>query len=101
MLRQRQQAFFLGRYGDSLIAMGMHDAKGVFARGVDGAMNGESRRVDVVWSLHQDFSVEVYLDETGGRDLVEHHAVWIDQKLVLGPGEAGGNVSENQVVPSE
>src|SRR5262249_15485277 len=101
MLRQRQQAFFLGRYRYSLVAMGMHDAESVFAGGVNSAVNRESGRVDVVGSLHQDVSVEADLDQAGSGDFVEHHAVRIDQKLVLGAGDSGGDVSENQVVPPE
>src|SRR5262245_6477649 len=101
MLRQRQQSFFLRRHGDSLVAVRVHYAESVLARGVNGAVNRESRGVDVVWGLHQDLSVQVDLDETGGGDLVEHHAVRIDQKLVLGAGDSGGDVSEDQVVPPE
>src|SRR5262249_53790528 len=101
MLRQRQQAFFLGRYRDSLVAMRMHDAESVLAGGVNGAWNREAGRVDVVWSLHQDVSVQADLDQAGSGDFVEHHAVWINQKLVPGAGESGGDVSENEVVPAE
>src|SRR5262245_40397372 len=101
MLRQGQQAFFLSRYGDSLVAMRMHDAESVFARGVNGAVNRESGRVDVIWSLHQDLTVEVDFDQARGGYLVEHHAVGIDQELVAGSRDAGGNMGEDQIVPSE
>jgi hypothetical protein len=53
-----------------------------------------------VGSVHHLVSGEVHLDQAGSRDLVEQHAVGIDQEVVLRPGHPRGDVGEHEVVPA-
>ena len=52
---------------------------------VDGAVDDEAGRVDVVLGLHQRPALVIDLDQAGGRDLVEQHAVGVDQEVSVRP----------------
>ncbi|KAG1385645.1 hypothetical protein G6F60_014763 [Rhizopus arrhizus] len=78
----------------------MQHAHRILAGRVDTAVDGEAGRVDVVFRRHDLVAVQVDLDQAGRRDLVEHHAVGVDQEM-LGARHLGGDVRENQVIPPE
>src|SRR6056297_2130864 len=78
----------------------MHYAGGILTNRMDGAVNGETGRVDVelVRVDLVPFLVDAY--QAGGRDFLEHHAVRIDQEMVLVTGNPQGNMREDQIVPA-
>ena len=63
-------------------------------------MNDKTGAVDRVGRLAELFAVLVDLDQAAGSDLFKQHAVGIDQKVVLGAGDAGADVGEDQVAPT-
>ena len=80
--------------------MHVQHAMGVFASGMHGTVDIETGRIDRVRGCHDLATGEVDLDQAGGGDLLEEHAVGIDQEVILRPGDAGRDVSEHQVVPT-
>ena len=80
--------------------MGVHHAVGIVTHGVDGAVDGEARRVDIEVTVIELVAGLVYAHQAGSGDLVEHHAVGVDQEVVLVAGDAGRQVGKDQVVPA-
>ena len=68
-------------------------------RGMHGGVDHIARCIDPVGALHDDIALKVDLDKGRRGDLVEVDAEGVDQEMVLGPGHAGGDVREDQVVP--
>ena len=99
-LRDRQQAALLRRDRDAVQRVGVHHALHVVARRMHRAVDDEAGRVDRERRLLQHLALDVDLDQARRRDLVEHQAVGIDQ-VVLGAGDPGGDVGEDEVVPAE
>ena len=99
-LRDRQQAALLRRDRDAVQRVGVHHALHVVARRVHRAVDDEAGRVDRERRLLQHLALDVDLDQARRRDLVEHQAVGIDQ-VVLGAGDPGGDVGEDEIVPAE
>ena len=78
----------------------MQHAFGVLACGVDRAVNDKPGRVDGVGIVGVELhALAVDLDQAGGGDFLEHHAVGVDQELVIGAGNLGGDMGEDQIVP--
>ena len=100
MLGERQEALGLGGDGDALVGVHVNHVLGVLARGVDGRVDGETRRIDEIGRVLEDVAVKVDLHQRRGGDLLEEIAVRIDQELVLRPWNPGGNVGVDQVVPA-
>jgi len=44
--------------------------------------------------------VLIDFDETAGSDLVEHQPIGVDEEVVLRPGNAGADMSEDQIAPA-
>src|SRR5438067_4513456 len=101
MLRDRQYATRLSRNRDAVDTVHVKHAVGVLARGVDGAVNRESGRVDLVGTIHHLPPVEIHLDQGRRGYLAEQHTVWIDQEVMSWSGHACRNVCEDQVIPAE
>ena len=99
-LRDRQQAALLRRDRDAVQRVGVHHALHVVARRMHRAVDDEAGRVDRERRLLQHLAFDVDLDQARRRDLVEHQAVGIDQ-VVLGAGDPGGDVGEDEIVPAE
>ncbi|MNT64795.1 hypothetical protein D3C72_2027250 [compost metagenome] len=78
----------------------MQHAHRVLAGRVDTAVDGEAGRIDVVVRRHDLLAVQVDLDQAGGSDFVEHHAVGIDQEM-LGARHLGRDMREDQVIPAK
>src|SRR5438132_13246197 len=78
----------------------MHDAERVFARGMYGAVNRKAGGIDEVRRIHHLVAVWIDLHQTRRRDFVEHHAVGIEQKVMLSSWHARGNMREDQIVPA-
>jgi hypothetical protein len=73
----------------------------VFACRVHGAVDREAGWIDVVRRLGNLAAVEVDLDQRRRGDFLEHHAVRVDQEMVLRAGHARRDVGKHQVIPSE
>ncbi|MNT08245.1 hypothetical protein D3C72_1429810 [compost metagenome] len=101
LLRNRQQARLLRRDGDAVRGMRVHHAADFGARLVHGAVDDEAGRVDVIRRFQHGLPFVVDLDQARRRDLVEHHAVGVDQELVRRIGHARRDMREDQVVPAE
>ena len=101
MLGQRQNAFVLRRYSDPVHAVDMQHTVHILARRVNGAMNRETGRVDVIRAVEDLLAPQIHFHHAGGRDFAEHQSVRIDQEMMFRPRDAGRNVRENQVVPAE
>ena len=78
----------------------MHDALGILARHVNGGMDGEAGRIDVVGAVHHLVAVLVHLDQGRRCDLFEHHAEGVQQKVMLRTRHPDGEMGEEQVVPT-
>ena len=100
MLRDGKQPRPLRRDGDTVQRVSMEHAPGVVPRGVDGAVNDEAGRVHGEGRILQLVSVHIDLDQARRRDLVEEHAVGIDEELVLGARHPRRDVREHQVLPA-
>ncbi len=100
LLRQGQQTFLLGGHGDAGGGVGVHDAGGIVAHRVDGAVDGETGRVDVVIAVVELVTFLIHPHQAGGGDLVEHHAVGVDQEMMLVAGDAGGKVGKDKIIPA-
>ena len=61
----------------------------VMARAMDGTVNGEAGRIDRPGAVAHLVALHVDLDQARSGDLVEHHAVRIDQEMMLGSGHRG------------
>jgi hypothetical protein len=68
---------------------------------VDGAVDDEARGVDRKGRVVQLLTLLVDLDQAGGRDFVEEHAVRIDQELVWRARDPRGDMGEHEVLPAE
>ena len=62
-------------------------------------MDHEPGWVDVVLTVHHFGALEINLHEARRSDLVEQHAIWIDQEMVISPRHARRDVSEDEIVP--
>src|ERR1051326_4574357 len=67
---------------------------------MDRAMNVEASRVYVIIRFHHDATVEIDLHHARRRNLFEHHAVRIDQEVMLRPGHARRDVCEDEIIPA-
>ena len=83
VLRKRQQAILLRGNADARIGVQVDDAQRVFARGVDGRVDREARRIDVVRRRRDDVAVEIDLHQRRRRHLLEEHPVRVDQEVVV------------------
>src|SRR4029078_8565070 len=81
--------------------MEMEDAGGVVPGGMHRAVYRETRRIYVVPGGTDFTALRIHLDEIGGADLIEHHAVWGDQEMMFGARAARGDMGEDQIVPPE
>ncbi len=99
VLRQRQEALGLGRDGDALVGVHMHDEARVLAGAVDRRVDHIARGVDAVGALHHDVTVKIDLHQGRGGDLLEIQAERVDQEVMLRARHAGGDMGEDQVVP--
>ena len=95
VLANGKQAILLSRNRDTRRRVGVDDACYVLARAVNGGMNDKAGFVDrigAVEPLVDPVAVDIYLHQIAGAHLVEHHAIAVDEELVLKAGHARGNV---------
>ena len=78
----------------------MHDTGGIVPDLVDGAMDGEARRIDIEVVRVDLVGVLVHSHQAGGCNFLEHHTVWINKKVVLVTGYPCGDMGEYQIVPA-
>ena len=81
--------------------MGVHDAVGVFAVFVDGAVDDEAGRVEGVVAGLDEVAVKVDFDQAGGGHFVVAEAVGVDQEVVVGSGDAQRDVAVDEFAPAE
>jgi len=67
---------------------------------MDGAVNGETGRVDVeiVWIDLVAFLINAH--QAGSRNFLEHHSVGVDQEMMLVTGNSHREMGEDKVVPA-
>ncbi len=99
-LRQRQQPAIKHRQRHPRLGMQVDDAAHLRPRGMDRAVDGEPRRVDGIRRVADDLAVEIDLDEVGRGDLLEGEPERVDEKMMLRPGHAGGDVVVDELVPA-
>ena len=78
----------------------MHDRVSARAVHVYGAVDGESGRVHFIRGFRQLAAFDTALDQIGGGHFLEQQAVGIDQELIVGAGDAAGNVGAQHVGPA-
>jgi len=64
-----------------------------------GTMNRKSSRIDLIWRGHHYVSFKIHFYQNRGRDLFKHHAVRIDQEMMVGGRHTSGDVREDKIVP--
>ncbi|MNN32400.1 hypothetical protein D3C81_1461220 [compost metagenome] len=100
-LVQRQQPAGLRGHRAAGAGVGVQHALGILAGGVDGAVDHEAGRVDLVRRRLHRLAVEVDLHQAGGGDLVEHQPIRIDQEVMFRSRQAHRDVGEYQVAHAE
>jgi hypothetical protein len=65
-----------------------------------GAVDRETGGIDRPGRVFHLVAVMIHLDQTRGGDLIEQHAIGVDQEM-LGAGHARTDVREHQIVPVE
>jgi hypothetical protein len=102
-LRQRQQAAFHRRNGDAGTRMRVDDTLNVRPRLVDRAVNDIAGFVDAVVGVGrcQNLAFDRHLHQVGGGDFLVQQPVEIDQQMILGAGNARGDVVVDQVGHAE
>lgn len=100
VLRDRQQAVELGRHGDGVHVVQVHDAMCVMARRVDGGVDAETDGIHLDLGIAVDLAVDIDLDQAGGGDFVEAQTEGVDQEGAVLARHAGGDVGIDQVVPA-
>jgi hypothetical protein len=70
----------------------MEHARRILARGVDRAVDGKARRIDLVRRLHDLVAVEIYLHQVRCGDLVESHPVGVNQEMMIRAWNTGRQI---------
>jgi hypothetical protein len=94
-LIERQQTGRRGRHRGPVGRMQMDHAARVLADLVHRRMDGEARGIDGIRGVPQSVAVGINLDEARCGDLLKHHAIWINQKAMLGSRHPGRDMSED------
>ena len=99
MLRQWQKSTLEHRNRHSGAGVIMDHALDVGPRGMDRAVNDESRRMKIERRLVDNFAVEVDLDQAGGGGLIEHQSERGEQEMFLFAGYPRRYVGKDQLAP--
>ena len=78
LLADRQNALLLRRHRDTGRRMGVQHAHHVVTHFMHGAVDGVSRRIDLVGAVHQLVAGLIDLDQARCSDLVKHQPVRVD-----------------------
>ena len=78
----------------------MHYAERVFARGMYGAVNRKTGRIDEVRRVQHLVAFEIDFHQTRRCDFVEHHAVRIEQEVMVRAWHARRDMRKDQIVPT-
>ena len=100
LLADWQHAALLRADGHASAGVGVDDTTSVFTRFMHGAVDHKAGRVDGEGRVDQLVALLVHFDQAAGGDLVKHQPIGVDQKMVLGAGDAGADVGEHQVTPA-
>src|SRR5690606_28766321 len=92
----------MGRDRYTVRCVQMNDRSGIRAAHMDSAMDGETGGVDPMYAtaLH-DIAILIDLHQGGSGDFVEQKPIGVDQEVVLGAWDPGGQMGEDQVIPAE
>jgi hypothetical protein len=101
LLRYRKQTVALCCDRNATSGVCMHHTADIWSRLMDGAVNDEPCRVNKVFRVMNGCSSVIYLDKTGGRNLVKEHAVRVDQKVLRRIRNPSGYVRKDEVIPSK
>ena len=82
------QPRFLTTDGDTIIRMQVDDVFGVLAVHVNCAVNGKSCSIVGVWTFGELVAFNVYGQKAAGSDLLKQHAVGVEEKPWLLPGDS-------------
>ena len=86
--------------GHTSTRVGVQHTACVLAHGVDATVDGEACGVDGEGRVAELVAVLVDLDQAAGGDFVKHQAIGVDQKMMLGAGDARRHMREDQVAPA-
>src|SRR5271165_6912479 len=81
--------------------MRMQHALDIVTGCVNRAVNDEACRIDWPGTIDHLVALHVDFHQARGRDFVEHHAVRINEKMMLRSRYPRGDMGEYQVVPME
>lgn len=96
-LGEWQEPAFKRRHRDAVWRMRVDDAGDILARRMERGVKRESDRIDGIGRIADDVAVEVELDETGCRHVLEEKTVGIDEQVVVRPRHARGDMGKDHV----
>ena len=99
-LRVRQQAKFHRTDGLACGRVQMHHRPRIIARHVDRGVDREAGRIHRMRSRHHRLPLNVDLNKRRSRDLLKHHVIRIDEKMMLRPRNTRRQMREDDVVPA-
>ncbi len=99
-LIKRQKPFLRGRNRGPVRCVQMNDATGIVTHLVNRGMDGEARRVHRVRRVSDCLAVEPDFQKARRRDLLEHHPIGVDEKMMLRAWNACRYMRENEIVPA-
>jgi hypothetical protein len=79
----------------------MKHAFRVVPGGMDSGMDHETGRVDDMIGVRNDISVQVDLDQAGGGNFAEMHAIGVEQEMLRGARRTGRNMGGKKIVHAE
>ena len=96
-LVQRQQPFFQARNCNASPRMRMHHPGCIVAGAVDGRVDGETGRIDLVRAIVELVAFGIDLDQRRRGDLFPAPAIGVDQKGIILVGDPCRDVGIDQV----
>ena len=80
--------------------MGMGDTLDIWARGMNGGVDNNPRRIYRVVGVFNYVAININLDQIRGFDLAVVQAEWVDQEMLFGPWHLNGNMVVDHFAPT-
>jgi hypothetical protein len=76
------------------------DTLDIWARGVNGGMDKNTRRIYRVVGVFDYIAMNINLNQIRGFDLAVVQAEWVDQEMLFGPWHLNGNMVVDHFTPT-
>ncbi|MNZ44490.1 hypothetical protein D3C78_621220 [compost metagenome] len=99
LLADRQNTLLLRRHRHPRSRVGVEHADDIVTGFMHGTVDGVTRRIDLVRTVHQLVAGLIHLDQARRGNFVKHQPERVDQEI-FGAGHLGGDMGEDQVIPA-